>query len=180
MITKHDGMIFMSENASKVMKNKYIFDIFSTLFHHRFLMSGIILDAPWPSWTLLKAYRSFLHYPWTISRKVEKSWKSWFVGSWKKSFLQKEIRSSNRIEATDAFLDRSWPKVQGKIAQKSNEFIENEISSLGARGKPSTFVYRAEWLVEPSLIIHIDLCYNPSRGSHSLCSFSYRFWFVAL
>ena len=57
--------------------------------------------------------------------------------------LHKEILSGNRIDTTNAFLDRSLADLHRKIAPESFLFTDPEISSLDARGKPSTVVYRA-------------------------------------
>ena len=46
----------------------------------------------------------------------------------------------------------------GRILQKRNSNLTTQIDELGARGKPSTYVYRAEWLVEPFLPSSHERC----------------------
>ena len=50
--------------------------------------------------------------------------------SCKKSFPHCGFLSRDRIEATNAFLDRSWHTLVRKIAPVSNEFTDSEISSF--------------------------------------------------
>ena len=47
-----------------------------------------------------------------------------------KSIRHKEILSGNKIDTTNAFLDRSSPNLGGKIAPKSFLFTDPKISSL--------------------------------------------------
>ena len=100
-----------------------------------------------------------------FSIKFEISWKSLLLGVTKKSLRHCGFLSRDRIEATNAFLDRSSHTLVGKIAPVSNEFTDSEISSFlwpifqllsltklsqtwGARETVNQ-VYRAGWLVEP-------------------------------
>ena len=76
--------------------------------------------------------------------------KSRFFGVIPGHILQEEIRSDNRMDTTNASLDSFWLNEGQKIDPEWNEFTDFEKSWLAARGKPSTIVYRAGWLVEPS------------------------------
>ena len=87
-----------------------------------------VFGLPGASRTLRNLLRSSQNGSWSISRKFDISWKSRFFGVTPEHFHQEEIRPENRIDKTNASLDSL---------------------RLGARGKPSTFVYRAGWLVEP-------------------------------
>ena len=44
--------------------------------------------------------------------------------------LPEGFLSGNRIDTTNAFLDRSWPKEGGKIAPESIELTDPEIPSF--------------------------------------------------
>ena len=76
-----------------------------------------IPEAPYPR---LRHFRENLKF-------VENRY---FGGSQKKSLRHCGFLSRDRIEATNAFLDRSWHTLVGKIAPVSNEFTDSEISSF--------------------------------------------------
>ena len=48
----------------------------------------------------------------------------------KKSLLQLIFFYNAQTDTTDAFLDRSWPNLGGKIAPRSIELTDFEISSF--------------------------------------------------
>ena len=114
--------------------------------------------------SLQKHPRSFLDAPRRAWRKLEISWKSLLFGVIKKYVRTKKNPPENRIDTTNAFLDRYWPKLGRKIAPEwflfinkcyfsifvinfRDLFVHQIESNLDARGKPSTVFPRGR-LVE--------------------------------
>jgi len=80
----------------------------------------------------------------------------WGGTSWSRSFWPRPFCPSRRGTGTPGTDQRSSFPCSGAFSS-SNSRTHWRARSLGARGKPSTFVYRAEWLVEPSLARNLSL-----------------------